>query len=88
MAEESLSIKRKIHDAVAEIAQRKGVMRISENQPLISSGIVDSLGVFLLVAALEDTFPVRIADEEIIPDNFQSVKEIEQFIISKIRKKE
>ncbi len=41
--------------------------------PLLSSGIVDSAGVLQVVRFLQNRFHVRIADEEIVPGNFNSL---------------
>ncbi len=62
------------------LAQGKGVTQLSDDDSLMQNGVVDSLGIFRLVAFLENTFRLRISDEEITHDNFQSVDAIEQFV--------
>jgi len=46
----------------------------------LEEGIVDSQGVMELVAFVEDTFRVRVEDQEIIPDNFDSVSKLAQYV--------
>jgi acyl carrier protein len=41
---------------------------------LIDSGIVDSLGILDLVSFLEGQFGMQISDEELLPENFQTIK--------------
>lgn len=66
-----------------ELASAKGITTFTDDESLMENGIVDSLGVFRLVTFLEETFGVRIGDEEISADNLQSVDKIEQLVISK-----
>ena len=47
---------------------------------LINSGIIDSLGILKLLAFLESRFSIHIADEELIPENFDSVASINSLI--------
>ena len=49
----------------------------------MENGIIDSLGIFRLVAFLEETFRVRIGDEEITAENLKSVDVIEQLVLAK-----
>jgi acyl carrier protein len=50
------------------------------NQPLISSGILDSLALLQLMSFIEQQFGVPVQDGEVIPDNFQTIKRISTFI--------
>ena len=43
---------------------------LDENQSLLESGIIDSLGIMKLVTFIEDEFQLKISDEELIPENF------------------
>jgi len=49
----------------------------------IEKGIVDSTGVLELVSFIEERFNFRILDEEIIPDNLDSIKNLTLFIKKK-----
>ena len=81
---ESASIKERIREFVLEdFAKPKGVNQVTDQEPLMSSGIIDSLGIFRLVSFLEDNFKVRIGDEEITHDNLQTVDAIEKLVLSK-----
>ena len=50
----------------------------------LDEGIVDSTGVLELVAFVEETFHVTIDDQEITPDNFDSVNRLANFIQQKV----
>ncbi len=56
-------------------------LKVTDN--LIETGIIDSLGIQKLVAYLETTFAVNIADDELIPDNFQTIEAISAFLRDK-----
>jgi len=43
--------------------------------------------IFRLVNFLEDTFSLRMADAEIVNENFESIDEIERFVNGKLAKK-
>ena len=53
---------------------------LRDTDKLLESGIVDSLGILDLVAFLESDFQVHITDDELLPENFQTVEAIAQFV--------
>jgi len=54
--------------------------KLSENEDLLSSGILDSLGILQLVAFIEKSFGIRIPDEDVVFDNFQSVSAMVDYL--------
>ena len=81
------NLKSQIREFVMESARGKGINQLDDSASLIDSGIVDSLGIFRLVSFLEECFGVRIPDEEIINDNFQSINDIDRFVSAKLEAK-
>jgi acyl carrier protein len=81
------SIKTQIRQFVLENAQSKGVNEVTDNDSLTEIGVIDSLGIFRLVSFLEDSFGVRVSDEEIVPDNFHTISDIERFVSGKLASK-
>ena len=57
---------------------RKG--SLDPNEDLLGQGLIDSLGLMKLITKLEAAFCVQIADEDIVPENFQTVKILTEFI--------
>jgi len=53
---------------------------------LLEKGIIDSTGVVELVSFLEDTYNIIVEDEEIISDNFSTLKSISHFLQNKTNK--
>ena len=46
-------------------------------------GIIDSFGFMELLHSVEDEFGISVADDELIPDNFDSVRRLSSFILRK-----
>jgi acyl carrier protein len=57
--------------------------QIKDSDPLLESGVLDSLGVLDLVSFVEQEFSVHVADEELVPENFQTIDRIAAFVESK-----
>lgn len=55
-------------------------VRISREDSLLGRGIVDSTGVQELVHFLEVTFSIRVKDEDMIPENLDTVANMVNFI--------
>lgn len=72
-----------IRQFVMENAQGRGITELADSDSLIESGIVDSLGIFRLVSFLEETFGVKVGDDEIVNENFQTINDIERFLATK-----
>lgn len=86
MTQQVQSTKDQIREFVREAAQRKGVNDVTDTLSLVQSGVIDSLGIFRLVSFLEENCKVRIADEEIVGENFETIDDIERFVTTKLSK--
>ena len=56
---------------------------IDPSMSLIESGIMDSTGVLELVEFLESTFSIKIEDEELVPENLETIDNIIAFLNKK-----
>ena len=66
------------------LAPSAGRAEIADDEDLIDTGVVNSLGIFQLVAFLEQRFQIAIGDEEITPENFGTIDGIERLVASRI----
>jgi acyl carrier protein len=83
----SATIKDQVREFVREnLASSKGIESFTDTESLTENGVIDSLGIFRLVAFLEETFGVRISDEEINAQNLSSIEQIEQLVVAKLQK--
>jgi acyl carrier protein len=81
--EASTSIKDQIREYIQESAKYAGVTGLTDDSSLIEAGVIDSLQLVRVVSYLEDTFGVTVADEEIVPKNFESINGMERLVMDK-----
>ena len=58
-------------------------VQLKDDQSFLDHHIIDSTGFIELVTFLESTWNIQIQDEEMIPDNLDSLDCIERFVRSK-----
>jgi len=58
-------------------------IKIDPDVSLIESGIMDSTGVLELVEYLEATYSIKIEDEELIPENLETINNIIKLLQTK-----
>ena len=56
---------------------------LANDASFLEQGILDSTGVLELVEWLEETFAIKVEDEELTPENLDSVNLLAQFIARK-----
>ena len=56
---------------------------LADETSFIDTHILDSTGFLELVAYLEATFDIRIEDDEMVPENLDSLRSIEGFVSRK-----
>lgn len=49
----------------------------------MDEGIVDSMGTLELILFVEETFQITVEDDEIEPDNFDSINNLYRYILRK-----
>lgn len=57
---------------------------VSAEENLLASGLIDSFDIVALVVELEETFGIKISPEEVLEENFSSIKNIQALIERKI----
>ncbi len=57
---------------------------LADGDSLIGTGIVDSTGILELIGFLEETHGIRIAPEEMVPANFDSIDAISAFLARRL----
>jgi acyl carrier protein len=79
-----MQIENEIRKFIMENFILDGEIKLSEEDSLLERGVIDSTGVLELVAFIEETYQFKIKDEELVPENLDSIKNILQFIQSKL----
>lgn len=55
----------------------------SDEDSLLDAGVIDSLGILDLVGFLEETFGLQASDDDLNPENFDSIATLVRFVESK-----
>jgi acyl carrier protein len=76
-----LSNKELIRKFVLQKLAKKAIqMDVNDQDNLITTGVIDSLAVMQLVAFIEESFSIKVKDEDIVPENFESIEAISVFV--------
>jgi len=59
---------------------------LSDEASLLDQGVIDSTGVLEVVGFLEQEFGVQVADDEMVPDNLDSISRIAAYVERKSAK--
>lgn len=57
---------------------------LNEKDSLLETGVIDSTGVLELIAFIEETYGIKVEDEEIIPENLDTILDITYYITNKL----
>ena len=80
------SIEHQIRQFIIEVFLfGQGGDNLSSRESLLGRGIIDSTGVLEVVAFLERTWNLQVEDEELVPDNFDSIDKLVGFVERKLR---
>lgn len=65
---------------------QKGIENIGDDDALLETGIIDSMGILQFVDYLEAQYSIEIDDEEIVPDNFETIASVASLVNRKLGK--
>ena len=63
---------------------RNSAQTLSDSDSLMERRLLDSMGVLEMVTFLESRFSIRIHDDEMLPQNMDSITRISKFVWSKL----
>lgn len=78
-------IKNSVRDFVVDYFLFGDGDALQDDTSFLDEGIIDSTGILELVAFLEETCTIVVKDEELIPENLDSIANIMQFLEKKQR---
>ena len=55
----------------------------ADDESLLEAGVIDSMTMVDLITVLESTFSIQIDEDDMIPENFDSVNAIVEYVTSK-----
>jgi acyl carrier protein len=69
---------------VQEGTVREAAIAVTPDTDIIAEGLVDSLGIFRLIAFVEEKFTVTIEPDEVLLENFQTLRALRNLIVKKL----
>lgn len=57
---------------------------LDDGESLLEMGIIDSTGVLELVGFLEQTFGLGVQDQEVVPENLDTVDNVVTYVVGKL----
>lgn len=73
----------KLGEHIAKNILRQPNRQLKQDQPLLSSGLIDSFSLVDLALYIEDTFNVHIDDSELNADTFDTLEGLAALIASR-----
>jgi len=73
----------RIRSILASISPQGNLDAVADADSLLNAGVIDSLAMMDLVQQLETDFGIRVSEEELVPENFESVEAIAAFLAGK-----
>ncbi len=61
-------------------------VRLSDDDSFLEQGIIDSIGVIELTNFIQDRFNIKINVTDIIPENFDTLNNLERYITKKLKR--
>jgi acyl carrier protein len=79
-----VSTEEKIKELMVEnLTWSGGWSDVDEDYPLLAKQVIDSLGMLKLVSLIEEEFDVEIEDDDIVPDNWKTIRDIAGLVETK-----
>ena len=57
---------------------------LDDDESLLDLGIIDSTGVLEMVAFVEEEFGIDVKDEELVPENLDSISNLAAYVEKKV----
>lgn len=60
-----------------------GVLKLADHDSLLAAGVIDSVAMIDLIAHLETTYKIHVTEDDMTPENFDSVAAIARYVQGK-----
>jgi acyl carrier protein len=62
----------------------KDAAQLANNDSFLHRGIIDSTGILELIGFLEERYAIQVTDDELLPENLDSVDQVAGFVERKL----
>ncbi len=80
---DSLQLRDQIWQFVTKNFYVADASSLSDDASLLDHGIIDSTGVLELIDFVESTYGIKVEDDEMVPENLDSINRITAFVARK-----
>jgi acyl carrier protein len=80
----ALDIEREVHSFVISNFFFDQSIDLEPDDSLLDKGLIDSTGVIELVDFLEERYAIKVEDDEVIPANLDSVRNVAKYVVRKL----
>ncbi len=74
------NIKEEIKDFIKNNFFVESIETLKDSDSLLDNGVIDSTGVLELVTFLEENYNITVEDDELVPENLDSIDNIALFV--------
>lgn len=78
-----MDVQTSVRDFLRDELRAPGSDTLGSGDSLLDSGLLDSAGIFQLVSFLEERFQFVIADEDVVPEHFETIDAVVAFVETK-----
>jgi acyl carrier protein len=77
-------IEREVHSFIVTNFLFGQSLDLQPEESLLGRGLIDSTGVLELVDFIEERYTIKVEDEEVIPGNLDSIKNVATYVVRKL----
>jgi acyl carrier protein len=72
-----------IRSLLAQLGTAVDLKQVADGDSLLTAGVIDSVAMVELIAQLESSYAISIGEDELVPENFDSIRDIAVFVQTK-----
>ena len=73
-----------LRDFLAESQYLREGQSVADDEPLLDSGVIDSLSIMDIRTFIEKRYLFSVADADLVPENFESLAAMSAYIAKKL----
>lgn len=78
-----MDIQKQVKEFLYDESLKEEFDELTSSDSLLEAGIIDSVKMLELITFIEETFGIKVDEDDLFPENFDSLQAIEEFINSK-----
>jgi acyl carrier protein len=56
---------------------------LGDKDSFLQKGLIDSTGILEVVSFIEETFGIKVEDDDLLPENLDSIRRLADFVVRK-----